>query len=148
MKFNLILFLLTTLAAVALTSPLPNSDDAAVESLLKTSEPIPANASITCAGIKCDVRVTTKHGKKNFKKFKGIVDAFGNNFAGDYSGNVYTNNPDRLYEDTKKVEVRKWVGFSIITINFMESDDHLLGVFEGKAGVTKFGYGIGFGKWS
>jgi hypothetical protein len=165
------LLLLTTLAAVALTSPLPCDNsadsvtketvasdfaerfrgkfrqdkiDAAVEVILKTSNRHPADGSVVCLLFWCQYSTAIKGGRQ----FVGNSGGIGGIGGGALWGDVYTDNLYRLYYNTVSFEFNATPVY--ISLLFFDGNSNLLGHFQSGALSAPLivGVGGGTGKWS
>lgn len=167
MKFNIFLLILTTLAAVALTSPLSSTNsvskkliandfatslhgkmdqdkiDAAVNFILKTSTAYHATGSVICGIFYLKFQISITGGKT----FNG--DAGGACFppgAGAILGDVYTDDRERLYRDTVSFEFNAAAVY--LNVNFFDRNSNLLGHLQSGAVSLISGVGGGTGRWS
>jgi hypothetical protein len=117
--------------------------DATVKSLLTETSRYPANGSIASLifYVKVQVNITSQGGKS----FNGNAGGVGSPGGGALFGDVYTDDLNRLYRDTKSFEVNSTPVY--LSVLFFDGNSNLLGHFQSGAVSTVAGVFGGTGSW-
>lgn len=117
--------------------------DAAVSKITLTTTSYPANGSVASFIFYLKFQVIIKNGGKTFDGNAGGISTPG---GGALIGDVYTDDINRLYSDTKSFEFNATPVYT--SLLFFDNNSNLLGHFQAGAVSTVAGIGGGSGKWS
>ena len=114
------------------------------DSLLAANTAYPANGSVASLifYLKFQVKVTSSGGKT----FNGHAGGASTPGGGALFGDVYTDDIDRLFRDTKSFQFQSTPVY--LSILFFDGHSKLLGHFQSGAVSTVAGVGGGSGSWS